>query len=64
MVEPNPLPDSAKIHGEANLVGFSNGQQGIASGIIEGGFRKKKAGLGVCKALTKEVPTSKRQTII
>jgi iron complex outermembrane receptor protein len=42
MVEPNPLPDSAKIHGEANLVGFSNGQQGIASGIIEGGLPKKK----------------------
>lgn len=42
MVEPNPLPDSAAIHGEANLVGFSNGQQGIASGIIEGGLPKKK----------------------
>lgn len=37
MVEPAPLPDSAKIHGEINLIGLSNGQQGVFSGIIEGG---------------------------
>jgi iron complex outermembrane receptor protein len=63
MVEPNPLPDSAKIHGEANLVGFSNGQQGIASGIIEGGLPKKGWAWRL-QGTYKEVPTSKRQTII
>ncbi len=39
MVEPDNLPDSAKIHGEMNLVGFSNGLQRVGSGIIEGGLK-------------------------
>ncbi len=39
MVEPENLPDSAKIHGEINLVGFSNGLQRVGSGIIEGGLK-------------------------
>lgn len=42
MVEPNPLPDSAKIHGEINTVAFSNGQQGVVSGIVEGGISSIK----------------------
>lgn len=32
LVEPNPLPDSASIHGELNTVGFSNGRQSVFSG--------------------------------
>ncbi len=42
MVEPNPLPDSAKIHAQFNTVAFSNGQQGVVSGIIEGGIKSIK----------------------
>jgi iron complex outermembrane recepter protein len=38
MVEPESLPDSAKIHGEINVVGFSNGRQKVLSGILEGGI--------------------------
>lgn len=41
LVEPKPLRDSAGIGGEIDLVGFSNGQLGTASGIIDGNFRKK-----------------------
>ena len=40
LVEPNPLPDSASIHGELNTVGFSNGRQSVFSGILEGGIAK------------------------
>jgi iron complex outermembrane recepter protein len=40
MVEPAPLPDSANIHGEINTVGFSNGRQGVFSGILQGGIPK------------------------
>lgn len=40
LVEPNVLPDSAGIHGELNLVGISNGRQGVSSGILEGRFKK------------------------
>jgi iron complex outermembrane recepter protein len=43
MVEPATLPyDSVRVHGEANLVGFSNGQMGVVSGIIEGGISTLK----------------------
>lgn len=35
-VDPAPLPDSAGIHGEVNLVGHSNGRQGVTSAIVEG----------------------------
>ncbi len=40
LVEPNLLPDSAGVHGEVNLVGISNGKQGVGSGILEGRFKK------------------------
>ncbi len=40
MVEPDPLPDSAAIHGEINSVGLSNGRMSVFSGIIEGGISK------------------------
>ena len=42
MVEPENLPDSAKIHGEINVVGFSNGFQRVGSSIIEGGLKEVK----------------------
>ena len=45
LVEPNSLPDSANIHGEVNVIGFSNGRQSVFSGIFEGGMSKIK-GLG------------------
>jgi iron complex outermembrane receptor protein len=38
LVEPEALPDSAGIGGEMNLVGFSNGRQGVASGLVQGGL--------------------------
>lgn len=37
MVEPAPLPDSVKIHGEINSAAFTNGRMGVISGIAEGG---------------------------
>lgn len=40
LVEPGPLMDTAGIKGELNLVGISNGRQGVVSGILEGNFRK------------------------
>jgi len=41
LVNPKPLRDSAGINGELNLVGFSNGQQGTASGTVDGNFKNK-----------------------
>ncbi|WP_460673494.1 TonB-dependent receptor [Larkinella ripae] len=38
LVEPAPLPTGKTVHGELNLVGFSNGRQGVASLQTEGGF--------------------------
>ena len=40
MIEPDALPDSAKLQGEINMVGFSNGKMGVFSGILEGGIPK------------------------
>ncbi len=42
LVEPNDLPDTAAVTGEVNLVGMSNGQTGVASGILQGYFDKIK----------------------
>ena len=42
LVEPNDLPDTAAVTGELNLVGMSNGQAGVASGILQGYFDKLK----------------------
>lgn len=42
LVEPNELPDTAAITGEVNLVGMSNGQTGVASGILQGYVDKLK----------------------
>ncbi|MFD1143935.1 TonB-dependent receptor [Larkinella insperata] len=40
LVEPAPLPTAKAVHGELNLVGFTNGRQGVASLQTEGGFGK------------------------
>ncbi len=40
LVEPGDLPDTASLNGEFNLVGMSNGQSGVASGMLEGSFKK------------------------
>ncbi|MGA0560427.1 TonB-dependent receptor [Larkinella sp. VNQ87] len=40
LVEPAPLPTNKTFAGELNLVGFSNGRQGVASLLTEGGFGK------------------------
>lgn len=44
-VEPPPLPDSAGVSGELNLVGASNNRMGVTSGIVQGAFGKKLSGL-------------------
>ena len=38
LVEPEELPFDKKISGEVNTVGFSNGQQGVVSGTLQGGI--------------------------
>lgn len=38
LVEPAVLPTTSGIHGQVNLAGFSNGQQGVASAQVEGTF--------------------------
>ncbi len=43
LVEPSPIRDSTGIGGEVNLVGFSNGRQGILSAIVEGRFKKNSS---------------------
>lgn len=40
LVEPDPLPDTSGVSGEINLVGFSNGRQGVASGLVQGGLSR------------------------
>ena len=42
LVEPNDLPDTASVTGELNLIGITNGQTGVASGILQGNFDKIK----------------------
>ena len=45
LVEPDELPTNNPLQGEMNLVGFSNGRQGVVSGLLEGNVKKTK-GLG------------------
>jgi iron complex outermembrane recepter protein len=40
LIEPDELPTQAPIKGELNLVGFSNGRQGVASALLQGGASK------------------------
>ena len=42
LVEPDELPTSGPLKGELNAVGFSNGRQGVGSGLLEGGVAKYK----------------------
>lgn len=46
MLEPNALPDSSAIHGAIQSIYFSNGRQGVISGLLEGGIPHQKAGAG------------------
>jgi iron complex outermembrane receptor protein len=40
LTEPEALPDSVGVSGEVNLVGFSNGRQGVVSTTVQGGNAK------------------------
>ena len=40
MLEPNALPDTSAIHGSFQSIYFSNGRQGVVSGLLEGGIPK------------------------
>ena len=42
MLEPNPLPDTAALHGSIQSIYFSNGRQGVLSGLLEGGIPRSK----------------------
>jgi iron complex outermembrane recepter protein len=42
LVDAPPLPDSASVSGEVNLVGVTNGRSGISSGYLQGYFDKLK----------------------
>jgi iron complex outermembrane receptor protein len=39
LVEPEELPFNRSLSGEVNLVGLSNGRQGVASGTLQGGIK-------------------------
>ena len=43
IVDPSPISDSTGIGGQVNVVGFSNGRQGVLSAILEGRFKKLPA---------------------
>ncbi|MFN8358038.1 MAG: TonB-dependent receptor [Spirosomataceae bacterium] len=42
LVEPSALPDTAELSGEVNLVGFSNGRQGVIASTLQGGVGRWK----------------------
>ena len=42
MMEPNALPDSNQIRGSLQSIYFTNGQQFVESGLIEGGIGQQK----------------------
>jgi iron complex outermembrane receptor protein len=42
MLEPNALPDSAALHGSVQSIYFTNGRQGVISGLLEGGIPRHK----------------------
>ena len=39
LMEPNSLPDTSGILGEAQTIFFTNGRQFVTSGLLEGGFK-------------------------
>ena len=45
LLDPKAMPKIPGIDGEVNVVGMTNGQTGVASGMIEGAFRDKLQGL-------------------
>ena len=42
MLEPDALPDSAAMHGSVQSIYFTNGRQGVLSGLLEGGIPRHK----------------------
>ena len=42
MLEPDALPDSSALHGSIQSIYFTNGRQGVVSGLLEGGIPKAK----------------------
>lgn len=40
MMEPDALPDTAGVKGEIQSIYFTNGRQGVLSGMLEGGFNR------------------------
>ncbi|MFM1933511.1 MAG: hypothetical protein RL360_391 [Bacteroidota bacterium] len=42
MLEPDALPDTSSIHGSIQSIYFTNGRQGVVSGLLEGGIPKAK----------------------
>jgi iron complex outermembrane receptor protein len=42
LMEPNSLPDSSGIQGEAQTIFFTNGRQWVTTGMLEGGFKGVK----------------------
>ncbi len=40
MIEPETLPYGKRVQGEMDVVGFSNGLEGVLSGIVETGFQQ------------------------
>jgi len=42
LVQPEELPFNKSLNGEVNLVGLTNGRQGVASGTLEGGLKNLK----------------------
>ena len=40
LVEPKAMPEQPGIGGEVNVVGATNGRMGVASGMLEGAFKK------------------------
>ena len=42
MLEPNALPDTSAIHGSIQSIYFTNGRQGVISGLLEGGIPRSK----------------------
>ncbi|MBD2700415.1 TonB-dependent receptor [Spirosoma sp. BT702] len=45
LIEPRAMPSEPGIQGEVNVVGATNGRMGVTSGLLEGAFGRKLAGL-------------------
>ncbi|GAB3995937.1 TonB-dependent receptor [Spirosoma daeguense] len=45
LIEPKAMPAQSGVRGELNVVGATNGRMGVTSGLLEGAFGPKLAGL-------------------